>query len=319
MGFLLVFVGLLSMMGIWTSAAACHVCCCACAGTAEQEVEADEIEGIIFELFHFVFCGETKCAMVRMVIDSGDGKQRVRERDHGESEGGLGLGWLSIMRNRNADDALKTKDSAVYSLTAVATRGSTTQHGVTSTNALVDFLWGMYSKTYKHRKGTCIPSYKSMLFGSFTRSETRFTQVDMRWPEMVEENGRLISCTSCLLCVALSCDIAHEIFVFKAHGLVANSDITNWRCGLFGLVLSGIQTALPRCEQALFGPFMIIIQQETKLSTYIQHTCSDFAEGLLFAGQFSLRLDDLYLVHTVAEPSVGILWVFVVVGFFGTL
>lgn len=46
---------------------------------------------------------------------------------------------------------------------------------------------------------------------------------------MVEENGRLISCTSCLLCVALSCDIAHEIFVFKAHGLVANSDTMNVR------------------------------------------------------------------------------------------
>ncbi|EPQ50330.1 Cse1-domain-containing protein [Gloeophyllum trabeum ATCC 11539] len=34
----------------------------------------------------------------------------------------------------------KSKDSAVYLLTAVATKGSTTQHGVTSTNALVDVV-----------------------------------------------------------------------------------------------------------------------------------------------------------------------------------
>ncbi|KDQ49269.1 hypothetical protein JAAARDRAFT_201016 [Jaapia argillacea MUCL 33604] len=38
------------------------------------------------------------------------------------------------------EDAWKAKDSAVYLLTAVATKGSTTQHGVTSTNALVDVV-----------------------------------------------------------------------------------------------------------------------------------------------------------------------------------
>jgi len=50
-----------------------------------------------------------------------------------------------------------------------------------------------------------------------------------RWLEMVKENGHLISCTSCLLCVAQSCNITHEIFVFKVHGLVINSDTTNVR------------------------------------------------------------------------------------------
>ncbi|KDR74835.1 hypothetical protein GALMADRAFT_249739 [Galerina marginata CBS 339.88] len=38
------------------------------------------------------------------------------------------------------DNNWKAKDSAVYLLTAVATRGSTSQHGVTSTNALVDVV-----------------------------------------------------------------------------------------------------------------------------------------------------------------------------------
>ncbi|KJA18706.1 hypothetical protein HYPSUDRAFT_45045 [Hypholoma sublateritium FD-334 SS-4] len=40
----------------------------------------------------------------------------------------------------NKEENWKAKDSAVYLLTAVATRGSTTQHGVTSTNALVDVV-----------------------------------------------------------------------------------------------------------------------------------------------------------------------------------
>lgn len=40
----------------------------------------------------------------------------------------------------NKGESWKAKDSAVYLLTAVATRGSTSQHGVTSTNALVDVV-----------------------------------------------------------------------------------------------------------------------------------------------------------------------------------
>ncbi|EGN91830.1 hypothetical protein SERLA73DRAFT_100047 [Serpula lacrymans var. lacrymans S7.3] len=42
--------------------------------------------------------------------------------------------------NSNPSQNWKAKDGAVYLLTAVATRGSTTQHGVTSTNALVDIV-----------------------------------------------------------------------------------------------------------------------------------------------------------------------------------
>ncbi|CAA7263712.1 unnamed protein product [Cyclocybe aegerita] len=40
----------------------------------------------------------------------------------------------------NKEENWKAKDSAVYLLKAIATRGSTTQHGVTSTNALVDVV-----------------------------------------------------------------------------------------------------------------------------------------------------------------------------------
>jgi exportin-2 (importin alpha re-exporter) len=39
----------------------------------------------------------------------------------------IGTGLAQYNANRNAEDAWKAKDSAVYLLTAVATRGSTTQ------------------------------------------------------------------------------------------------------------------------------------------------------------------------------------------------
>ncbi|KAF8148458.1 importin alpha re-exporter [Crassisporium funariophilum] len=51
--------------------------------------------------------------------------------------------WISTglaEYTKNKEENWKAKDSAVYLLTAVATRGSTTQHGVTSTNALVDVV-----------------------------------------------------------------------------------------------------------------------------------------------------------------------------------
>ncbi|TDL23186.1 Cse1-domain-containing protein [Rickenella mellea] len=47
--------------------------------------------------------------------------------------------YTSAVATRS-EDAWKSKDVAVYLLTAVATRGATVQHGVTSTNALVDVV-----------------------------------------------------------------------------------------------------------------------------------------------------------------------------------
>ena len=42
--------------------------------------------------------------------------------------------------NANKAENWRAKDTAIYLLTAVATRGSTAQHGVTSTNALIDVV-----------------------------------------------------------------------------------------------------------------------------------------------------------------------------------
>lgn len=42
--------------------------------------------------------------------------------------------------NANKTQNWRAKDTAIYLLIAIATRGSTTQHGVTSTNALIDVV-----------------------------------------------------------------------------------------------------------------------------------------------------------------------------------
>lgn len=52
----------------------------------------------------------------------------------------INQGLAEYNQNKDKEDSWKAKDTAVYLLTAVATRGSTTQHGVTSTNALVDVV-----------------------------------------------------------------------------------------------------------------------------------------------------------------------------------
>ncbi|RDB24273.1 Importin alpha re-exporter [Hypsizygus marmoreus] len=50
----------------------------------------------------------------------------------------IGTGLAEYEKDKK--EGWKAKDSAVYLLTALATRGATTQHGVTSTNALVDVV-----------------------------------------------------------------------------------------------------------------------------------------------------------------------------------
>ncbi|KAJ8091228.1 importin-alpha export receptor [Marasmius tenuissimus] len=47
---------------------------------------------------------------------------------------------LEEYKNNKGGEGWKAKDSAIYLLTALATRGGTSQHGVTSTNALVDVV-----------------------------------------------------------------------------------------------------------------------------------------------------------------------------------
>jgi hypothetical protein len=91
----------------------------------------------------------------------------------------------------------KAKDSAEYLLTAIATRGSTSQvykcHGsfdskLTASSLfdsmglrqqMLSWMWSnffrkMFFRIWNLSRVVCTRSYKSMLFGSFTRSETRF-------------------------------------------------------------------------------------------------------------------------------------------------
>ncbi|EKM56806.1 uncharacterized protein PHACADRAFT_141741 [Phanerochaete carnosa HHB-10118-sp] len=52
----------------------------------------------------------------------------------------INQGLAEYNNNKTKEDSWKAKDTAVYLLTAVATRGSTTQHGVISTNTLIDVV-----------------------------------------------------------------------------------------------------------------------------------------------------------------------------------
>ncbi|KAJ2925300.1 hypothetical protein H1R20_g11761, partial [Candolleomyces eurysporus] len=56
--------------------------------------------------------------------------------------------------NANRQENWKAKDSAIFLLTAIATRGSTTQHGVTSTNALVDVVKFFSEHVYQDLQDT---------------------------------------------------------------------------------------------------------------------------------------------------------------------
>ncbi|KAI0684913.1 Cse1-domain-containing protein [Cytidiella melzeri] len=59
--------------------------------------------------------------------------------------GWINQGLQEYNNNKSKEDSWKSKDTAVYLLTAVATRGSTSQQGVTSTNVLVDVV-GFFSE-----------------------------------------------------------------------------------------------------------------------------------------------------------------------------
>ena len=52
----------------------------------------------------------------------------------------IALGLDAYRSNPSAEDAWKSKDSSIFLMTAVATRGATAQHGVTVTNPLVDVV-----------------------------------------------------------------------------------------------------------------------------------------------------------------------------------
>ncbi|KAF9472710.1 importin alpha re-exporter [Pholiota conissans] len=240
----------------------------------------------------------------------------------------------------NKTENWKAKDSAVYLLTAVATKGSTTQHGVTSTNALVDvvkffsdhvfqdlqaasgtvhpilqvdairFLYTFRNQLTKPQLLSVLPllahhlrseNYVTYTYAAITidrilaikqNNQLLFAQADIhdsaldlidallsrmeaaRTPEKVAENDHLMKCTMRIIVTARqTLTPGYERILGRLVAILGvisknpsnplfDQYIFESISGLMRFVVAGAPTTLRTFEQALFGPFTIILQQD---------------------------------------------------------
>lgn len=240
----------------------------------------------------------------------------------------------------NEAENWKAKDSAVYLLTAVATRGSTSQHGVTSTNALVDvvkffsdhvfqdlqavpgtvhpilqvdairFLYTFRNQLTKPQLLSVLPllvchlasdNHVTYTYAAITierilfikqGNQLVFAQADIHefalslveglltkiesagTAEKVAENDHLMKCLMRVILTARqTLTPGYERILARLVTIlgVISKNPSNPRfdqfifesiSGLMRFIVSGNATTLPTFEQALFGPFTIILQQD---------------------------------------------------------
>ncbi|KAI0833709.1 Cse1-domain-containing protein [Trametes gibbosa] len=279
----------------------------------------------------------------------------------------------------NKTENWRAKDTAIYLLTAVATRGSTTQHGVTSTNALIDvvqffsdhvfqdlqadpgsihpilqvdairFLYTFRNQLIKPQLLSVLPSLVRHLSSEnyvcctyaaisierilFIRqgSQLLFTQVDVKdiapqtldallsrvekapTPEKVAENDYLMKCAMRVIVTARSglADSYQRLLqrlvailgVISKNPSNPNFDqyIFESISALMRFVVQANPAALATFEQALFGPFTIIIQQD--IDQYIPYVFQILAQMLdLHAGEVPSEYRSL-LPHLLVPAS----------------
>ncbi|PPQ86179.1 hypothetical protein CVT25_006922 [Psilocybe cyanescens] len=256
----------------------------------------------------------------------------------------------------NKEENWKAKDSAIYLLTAVATRGSTSQHGVTSTNALVDvvkffsdhvfedlqatsgavqpilqvdairFLYTFRNQLTKPQLLSVLPllarhlrseNYVTYTYAAITidrvlsikqANQMLFAQADIhdsalemidallsrieaaRTPEKVAENDHLMKCTMRIIVTARQTLIpGYEGILARLVAILGaisknpsnpyfDQYIFESISGLMRFVVAGSRAALPNFEQSLFGPFIIIIEQD--IDQYIPYAFQVLAQML---------------------------------------
>ncbi|KAF4612796.1 hypothetical protein D9613_011749 [Agrocybe pediades] len=256
----------------------------------------------------------------------------------------------------NKEENWKAKDSAVYLLTAVATRGSTSQHGVTSTNALVDvvkffsdhvfedlqaqpgtvhpilqvdairFLFTFRNQLTKPQLLSVLPqlarhlrsdNYVTYTYAAITidrilaikqGNQLLFAQADIhdsalelidallsrietaRTPEKVAENDHLMKCVMRIIVTARQTVIpAYQRILQRLVAILGviskNPSNPNFDqyifesiSGLMRFVVAGSPQTLPTFEQALFGPFTFIIQQD--IDQYIPYVLQVLSQML---------------------------------------
>ncbi|KAI0366303.1 Cse1-domain-containing protein [Pilatotrama ljubarskyi] len=258
--------------------------------------------------------------------------------------------------NANKAENWRAKDTAIYLLTAVATRGSTTQHGVTSTNALIDvvqffsdhvfqdlqadpgsihpilqvdairFLYTFRNQLVKPQLLSVLPSLVRHLSSDnyvcytyaaisierilFIRqgNQLMFSQADIKdiapqmldalfakiekapTPEKVAENDYLMKCAMRVIITARSglADGYERLLqrlvtilgVISKNPSNPNFDqyIFESISALMRFVVQANPSTLPTFEQALFGPFTIILQQD--IDQYIPYVFQILAQML---------------------------------------
>ncbi|KAG6868898.1 hypothetical protein C0993_008196 [Termitomyces sp. T159_Od127] len=268
----------------------------------------------------------------------------------------IGTG-LSEYESNKAEN-WKAKDSAVYLLTALATRGSTSQHGVTSTNSLVDvvkffsdhvfqdlqaaqgtvhpilqvdairFLLTFRNQLTKPQLLSVLPllaqhlrstNYVTYTYAAITidrilsikqGNQLIFAQADIHdiaanlvdtlltrlesagTAEKVAENDYLMKCVMRVIVTARQTLIpTFETILTRLVAILGliSKNPSNPRfdqfifesiSGLMRFVVSGNVSTLPTFEQALFGPFTIILQQD--VDQYIPYIFQVLAQMLEF-------------------------------------
>ncbi|OSC99927.1 Cse1-domain-containing protein [Trametes coccinea BRFM310] len=256
----------------------------------------------------------------------------------------------------NKAENWRAKDTAIYLLTAVATRGSTTQHGVTSTNALIDvvqffsdhvfqdlqaepgtihpilqvdairFLYTFRNQLIKPQLLSVLPSLVRHLSSEnyvcytyaaisierilFIRqgNQFMFTAADVKdiapqtldailskiekapTPEKVAENDYLMKCAMRVIVTAkgaladgyerLLQRLVAILGVISKNPSNPNFDqyIFESISALMRFVVQTNRNTLPTFEQALFGPFTIILQQD--IDQYIPYVFQILAQML---------------------------------------
>ncbi|KAI0329277.1 Cse1-domain-containing protein [Cubamyces sp. BRFM 1775] len=258
----------------------------------------------------------------------------------------------------NKSENWRAKDTAIYLLTAVATRGSTTQHGVTSTNALIDvvqffsdhvfqdlqaepgsihpilqvdairFLYTFRNQLVKPQLLSVLPSLVRHLSSEnyvcytyaaisierilFIRqgNQLMFASADIKdiapqmldallskvekapTPEKVAENDYLMKCAMRVIVTArgaLADEYARLLQRLVAVLGVISKNPSNPNfdqyifesiSALMRFVVQANPSTLPTFEEALFGPFTIILQQD--IDQYIPYVFQILAQMLDF-------------------------------------
>ncbi|KAH0580356.1 hypothetical protein H2248_001858 [Termitomyces sp. 'cryptogamus'] len=267
--------------------------------------------------------------------------------------------WIGTGLNEyesNKAENWKSKDSAVYLLTALATRGSTSQHGVTSTNSLVDvvkffsdhvfqdlqaaqgtvhpilqvdairFLLTFRNQLTKPQLLSVLPllaqhlrstNYVTYTYAAITidrilsikqGNHLIFAQADIHdlalslvdalltriesagTAEKVAENDYLMKCVMRVIVTARQTftPTFEQILtrLVAILGLISKNPsnprfdqfIFESISGLMRFVVSGNASTLPIFEQALFGPFTFILQQD--VDQYIPYVFQVLAQML---------------------------------------